>query len=128
MAKKSLLLVIPNPDRSGRYCVYDPATDSYLEGGVNIPLQRAKDLADSRQPGDWQDTARSHGWLPPKEVETLLRTEKEAHAKGQKETAGIEEPKEGSSDETGPNETSNEAGSTGSEPPAGNGVSGFTDL
>lgn len=64
MANASLLMV-PNPDGSGRWCVYDPITRAYLPGGVNVSEKVARDLVGFHQVGDWQPLAIKAGWIPP---------------------------------------------------------------
>lgn len=67
-----LNLIVPNPDGSGRYCVYDPVAGRYVRGGINISRLQAERLVRDARPQQWEDLARAAGWLPPGEVARRL--------------------------------------------------------
>lgn len=67
-----LNLIIPNPDGSGRYSVYDPTAGRYVRGGINVSRMEAEQLVRDVRPQHWSDLARAAGWLPPDEVAKRL--------------------------------------------------------
>lgn len=76
----NLNLLIPNPDGSGRYCVFDPVAGKYVRGGINVSrLQAAKLIRDVR-PQTWEELARAAGWLPPEEF--VRRWQEQARSLG----------------------------------------------
>ncbi len=65
-ANKAQRIMVPNPDGSGRWCVWDPVARAYVPGGINVSEKVARQLI-TLEASDWRDLATKNGWTPPGE-------------------------------------------------------------
>jgi hypothetical protein len=72
MTGKSQLWAVPNPDGSGRFCVYDPIAGKYVPGLINVTEVVAREAVKHRKPTDWTDVAYAAGWRSPEDIEEIL--------------------------------------------------------
>ena len=59
------LIVVPMPKNPARFSVWDPTSDHYVAGLINVTRQKAELQGAKAHPANWQEVAKENGWCLP---------------------------------------------------------------